>query len=250
VRPPPLTPGPPGPTLAAVSILGRPALTARRRQCLAALDAAVAAAGGPVHYSAVAGPLGISAWTAYDLLRELEREALVATSYAHRAGVAVGRTQVGFSPTAAGRAALGEPNTPAAEERALRRARAQFARLGALSGAAGLIERSGADLAGHLGFWLHQAELLPRRTRDSLGRLLRTAPEAATALSMFVAAVYGAAATESAEAADALAAEVGAFQRRLARTTAARRERLARSLATLLDPLAAADAAPTPEPGA
>jgi hypothetical protein len=217
-----------------VAILGRTTLTARRRQCLAALDAACAAAGGAVHYSAVAAPLGISPWTAYDLLRELERDGLVAASYTHRAGVAVGRTQVGFVPTEAGRCALGSPAFPLAEERALRRAWARFAGLGQLSGAIERATRS-VDLAGHLGFWLHQAELLPRRSRSGLRQLLRTAPEAATALSMFVAAVYGAVGSESAEAADALAAEVAAFQRRLARTTAARRERLARSLATILD---------------
>jgi hypothetical protein len=220
-----------------VTILGRSALTARRRQCLAALDAAVRAAGGAVHYSAVADPLGISAWTAYDLLRELERDGLAATSYAHRAGVAVGRTQVGFAPTAAGHAALGEPSAPPAEERALRRA------------ALAAVDSSlrGLDLTSQLGFWLSQAERLPGRTRAGLRQVLRTAPEAATALSMFVAGVYGAASAESAEVADALAAEVGAFQRRLARTTAARRERLARSLASLLDHLAApTDAAPQP----
>lgn len=234
-----------------MSILGRPSLTSRRRECLAALDVACAAAGGAVHYSAVAAPLGISAWTAYDLLRELERDGLVATSYAHRPGVAVGRTQVGFAPTAAGRAALGAPTAPLAEERALRRARAGFEGLGGLSGAIERASRS-VDLAGHLGFWLGQAERLPGRTRSGLRQLLRTAPEAATALSMFVAAVYGAIGSESAEAADALAAEVAAFQRRLARTTAARRERLARSLASLIEPMAAASDAvgPVPEPGA
>lgn len=216
------------------------------------LDGATAAAGGAVHYSAVAEPLGITAWTAYDLLRELERDGLVAASYTHRPGVAVGRTQVAYSPTEAGRLALGEPPHPLAEERALRRAQARFAGLGPLSGALSAIERTSRslDLTGHLGFWLHQAERLPRRTRAGLRQVLRTAPEAATALSMFVAGVYGAVGAESAEVADALAAEVGAFQRRLARTTAARRDRLARSLGTLLDHLAAAtpDAAAAPEP--
>ncbi|HXA28120.1 MAG TPA: hypothetical protein VN193_05175 [Candidatus Angelobacter sp.] len=230
-----------------MTILGRSALTARRRQCLAALDRAVRAAGGAVHYSAVADPLGISAWTAYDLLRELERDGLVATSYAHRAGVAVGRTQVGFAPTSAGRAALGEPAAPPAEERALRRAHASLAELGSVRAALAAVDRGsrGLDITSHLAFWLSQAERLPGRTRAGLRQVLRTAPEAATALSMFVAGVYGAASAESAEVADALAAEVGAFQRRLARTTAARRERLARSLASLLDHLAVStDAAP------
>ena len=222
-----------------MTILGRSALTARRRQCLEALDAAVRAAGGAVHYSAVAAPLGISAWTAYDLLRELERDGLAATSYAHRAGVAVGRTQVGFAPTPAGRTALGEPSAPAADERALRRAQVRLA--------SALSVPDALDLTGHLGFWLGQAERLPGRTRSGLRQVLRSAPEAATALSMFVAGVYGAVSAESGEVADALAAELGAFQRRLARTTAARRERLARSLASLLDhPAASPDAAPQP----
>ncbi len=235
-----------------MTILGRSALTARRRECLAALDAAVAAAGGAVHYSAVAEPLGISAWTAYDLLRELEREGLAATSYAHRAGVAVGRTQVGFAPTAAGRAALGGPTAPLAEERALRRAQASLARAGSVAGALAAVERSsrGVDLTGHLAFWLSQAERLPGRTRSGLRQVLRTAPEAATALSMFVAGVYGAVSAESAEVADALSAELGAFQRRLSRTTAARRERLARSLAALLDHHLAASPDAAPQPGA
>jgi len=236
-----------------VTILGRSALTSRRRQCLAALDAAVRAAGGAVHYSAVAEPLGISAWTAYDLLRELERDGLVATSYTHRPGVAVGRTQVGFTPTAAGRAALGEPSAPLAEERALRRAQASLARAGSVAGALAAVQRSSrsVDLVGHLAFWLSQAEHLPGRTRSGLRQVLRTAPtDAATALSMFVAGVYGAVSAESAEVADALAAELGAFQRRLSRTTAARRERLARSLAALLDHHIAAPADAAPQPGA
>ncbi len=232
-----------------MEILGRPNLTSRRRECLEALDAACAARGGAVHYSAVAAPLGISPWTAYDLLRELEHDGLVTASYAHRPGVAVGRSQVGFAPTAAGRAALGTAGTALAEERALRRARARLAGLGGLSAALERTSRS-VDLAGHLGFWLQQAERLPGRTRSGLRQLLRTAPEAATALSMFVAAVYGAVGSESAEAADALAGEVAAFQRRLARTTAARRERLARSLGTLLEALAPADAGTAPHPGA
>lgn len=235
-----------------MTILGRSPLTARRRECLAALDAAARAAGGAVHYSAVAEPLGISAWTAYDLLRELERDGLVATSYTHRAGVAVGRTQVGFTPTAAGRAALGEPTAPLAEERALRRAQAALARAGSVGAALAAVQRSsrGVDLVGHLAFWLSQAEHLPGRTRSGLRQVLRTAPEAATALSMFVAGVYGAVSAESAEVADALAAELGAFQRRLSRTTAARRERLARSLASLLDHHLAASPDAAPQPGA
>jgi hypothetical protein len=234
-------------------ILGRSGLTARRRQCLDALAAAVAAGGGPVHYSAVAVPLGISAWTAYDLLRELERDHLVAASYAHRPGVAVGRTQVAFAPTEAGRAALGTAGAVLPEDRALRRARARVAALVAHAGLGAAFPRGGSsraglpgldgrgqsqrgsDLAGQLGFWLHCAEQLPRRTRSGLHQLLGSAPEAATALTMFVSAVYGGLAQRGGEEVEELAAAVAEFQLRLARTTAARRERLARSLAAAVD---------------
>jgi len=221
-------------------ILGRSGLTVRRLECLDALAAAVAAGGGPVHYSAVATPLGISAWTAYDLLRELERDRLVAASYAHRPGVAVGRTQVAFAPTEAGWAALGTVGAVLPEDRALRRARARVAALVAHAGLGAAFPRRGRsprgpDLAGHLGFWLHCAEQLPRRTRSGLQQLLGSAPEAATALTMFVAAVYGGLAQRGGEEVEELAAAVADFQHRLARTTAGRRERLARSLAAAVD---------------
>jgi hypothetical protein len=220
-------------------------VTARRRECLAVLSSTADAAGAPVHYSAVAAPLGISAWTAYDLLRELKAAGLASARYAHRPGVAVGRTQVGFSPTEAGRELLrAETATEDAaplEERKLRRAMTLSA-----SGMAALPRT--ADLAGHLGFWLAQALGLPGRTRAGLRQLLGTAPEAATALSTFVAAVYGGVAARSAEPAEELTAAVSAFQQRLGRTTAARRERLARSLATLLDSVPAAAPAAVPAP--
>jgi hypothetical protein len=148
----------------------------------------------------------------------------------------VGRTQVAFAPTDAGLELLRQdaaaPNSAAPlEERRLRRA--------LMRSAAGTLQASApprtSDLAGHLGFWLAQAHGLPGRTRAGLRQLLATAPEAATALSTFVAAVYGNVAARSTEQAEELTAAVSAFQQRLGRTTAARRERLARSLAALLD---------------
>ena len=223
-----------------MTILGRSRLTSRRRECLAALARVTAASGGPVHYSAIAGPLRITAWTAYDLLGELERDGLVVRVRAHRPGAAVGRPQVTFAPTPAGRAALGD--APAPEVQALRRARDRVAALGpvAAAGAAAVGSHAG-DLSAHLGFWLHQADGLSARTRDSLRSLLRGAPEAGAGLAMFVGAVYGALAPASVgETADALSAQLTEFQARLARTTAARRDRLARSLQTLLERPAAA----------
>jgi DNA-binding Lrp family transcriptional regulator len=216
-------------------VLGYRRLTRRRRECLEALERIVTAAGAPAHYTAVAPALGISPWTAYDLLRELEHDGLVATTYAHRAGVAVGRPQVAFHPTAEGRRALGQRTSGGADERALRRARERVASLGQT-----LRPPRTLDVAGHLGFWLQQAETLPWRSRDSLVQLLRGAPEAATGLTTFVAAVYGGVTSRAGAEADDMLALVGAFQSRLARTTAARRERLVRSLLSILEPRAPA----------
>ena len=236
-------------------VLGRRGVTERRREYLAALAEAVEEAGGPVHYSAVASRLGSSAWTAYDLLRELEAAGLAAARYAHRPGVAVGRTQVAFAPTPQGlellshasppRSANGAPRgaaPPPLEERRLRRALARS------SGSPASGPPRSTDLAGHLGFWLAQAHALPGRTRSRLRQLLATAPEAATALSTFVAAVYGSVAARSTEQADELTVAVSAFQQRLGRTTAARRARLARSVAALLDAVPAAAPAPITAP--
>jgi DNA-binding Lrp family transcriptional regulator len=221
-----------------VDILGKNRLAARRRECLASLDAAAASRGGPVHYSAVAERLRISPWTAYDRLRVLEREGLVTAVHMHRPEASVGRAQVAFAPTDAGRALLG-PRHEAPEERALARARRH---LGVNA------TTLGTDLAAHLGFWLGQAEQLSTRSQAGLRQLLRSAPEAATALTTFVGAVYGAVAPQRAgEADDDLLAAVTAFQHRLARTTAARRERLAHALATLLEARPAGSARPAPD---
>ena len=208
----------------------------------------MATAGGAVHYSVVAGPLGISPWTAYDLLRELERGGLVSASYGHAPGVAVGRTRVAFLPTRAGYTVLGAP-AAYPEERALRRARGAFAQLGPVAAARQLAARGPRlDLAAHLGFWLEQADSLGDRTRDGLRQLVGGAPEAASALSAFVAGVYGAVSPRAVgDAGDALTAGLLAFQARLARTTSGRRERLARSVATLLDTLPPPGAAPLAE---
>jgi len=216
-------------------ILGPRRLTRRRRECLEVLERVVSSAGAPAHYSAIAPELGISPWTAYDLLRELERDGLVAATYAHRPGVAVGRPQVAFHPTADGHRALGQSSSAGAEERALRRARERVASVGQA-----LRPPRAPDVASQLGFWLQQAETLPWRTRDGLVQLLRGAPEAATGLTTFVAAVYGGVTSRAGAEADDLLAAVGAFQSRLARTTAARRERLVRSLLNLLEPRTAA----------
>ncbi len=92
-----------------------PTLTPRQRAFLAELHHLVQRYGRPVHYSEVAASLGVNRFSAYDMLKVLEGKGMVRSSYAlaSREG-GPGRTQVLFSPTRQGIAAL----TPSEERNA------------------------------------------------------------------------------------------------------------------------------------
>lgn len=77
------------------------ALTPRRRETLAELRLLTAQAGQAVHYSLLAARMRISAWTAYGLLRELERAGLVLRSYAREPSRRGGRSRILFLPAPA-----------------------------------------------------------------------------------------------------------------------------------------------------
>ncbi|MEW6423557.1 MAG: hypothetical protein AB1523_02255 [Bacillota bacterium] len=75
-------------------------LTRRRKEFLAKIMKIYARTGEPVHYATVAQSLGVSKWTAYDVLRELEKEGLLIMEYAiNREERFPGRSQVLFRPT-------------------------------------------------------------------------------------------------------------------------------------------------------
>ena len=76
-------------------------LTRRRREVLRRLVALSREAGGPVHYTALAERLGVSKWAAYEVLRALEAEGYVRSSYGGKRGRA-GRPEVLFEPTGRG----------------------------------------------------------------------------------------------------------------------------------------------------
>ena len=130
--------------------------------------------GGGVHYSEVAGQMRISAWTAYGLLRELERAGLAARSYAHPAETARrgGRSRILFTP-------LGGA-LPAAElvER-LRRAVERFAAITDEGAAARLylaeaLQGSGGDVSLHLGYWMGRLESAGRSASDAMRGVLES----------------------------------------------------------------------------
>jgi len=63
---------------------------------------------GPVHYSDVAERLGVNRFSAYDMLKVLEKKGLASSSYALAAGHSgPGRSMVVFSPTAQATLLLG-----------------------------------------------------------------------------------------------------------------------------------------------
>lgn len=73
-------------------------LSPRRRETLEELRRLSEQAGGAVHYTLVAARMRISAWTAYGLLRELERAGLVLRSYAREPRAGGGRSRILFLP--------------------------------------------------------------------------------------------------------------------------------------------------------
>ncbi len=76
-------------------------LTARQRAFLDKLLELYREHKGPVHYSDVADRLGVNRFSAYDMLKVLEKKGLASSSYALAAGHSgPGRTMVVFEPTA------------------------------------------------------------------------------------------------------------------------------------------------------
>jgi hypothetical protein len=134
-------------------------LTARRLEALEALQRQTAQAGEAVHYSLVAARMRISTWTAYGLLRELEKLGLVTRRAAppvpHSAG---GRSRVLFLP-------LATPAAPSSDVLA-GRLRAAFERFAPIrdEGAAAreFLADATADLGYQLGFWLSRLEAAGR----------------------------------------------------------------------------------------
>jgi len=76
-------------------------LTGRQREFLARLVSMCSRAKRPPHYSTLAQSLRVSKWSAYDMLRTLESNGLVARDYSKRNSE--GRSSIFFWPTKRGR---------------------------------------------------------------------------------------------------------------------------------------------------
>ncbi|MBE3555043.1 MAG: Lrp/AsnC family transcriptional regulator, partial [Thermicanus sp.] len=73
-------------------------LTERRKQFLQKLIDLYQMTNLPVHYETLAHALGVSKWTAYDMMRELEKQGYLSRDYALHPGE-IGRSQIVFQPT-------------------------------------------------------------------------------------------------------------------------------------------------------
>jgi hypothetical protein len=146
-------------------------LTPRRLEALATLQRLTDHAGSAVHYSVVAARMRISAWTAYDLLRELEKIGLVHRSTAlepiSRRG---GRSRVLFAPLA-----------PAAQGLALdavESLRSSFERFAPIADDVAAIRAylsdPAADLAFQFGFWLSRLEAAGRQAAEAARAVLES----------------------------------------------------------------------------
>src|SRR4051812_19689025 len=73
-------------------------LTKRRREFLDQIYRQYQTTKLPVHYSEVAEAIGVSKWTAYDVLKTLENQGLLKRTYSTNENE-TGRSLVVFSPT-------------------------------------------------------------------------------------------------------------------------------------------------------
>jgi hypothetical protein len=113
-----------------------PKLTPRQRAFLDKLLELYRERKAPVHYSDIAERLGVNRFSAYDMLKVLERKGLASSSYALRSAIAAaapgssgpGRSMVVFSPTAQAASLLGFRNEEDRLSEEWRKARARVLR--------------------------------------------------------------------------------------------------------------------------
>lgn len=87
-------------------------LTKRRLQFLQKLVDLYQKTNLPIHYEALAKAIGVSKWTAYDMLKEIEKLGFISRSYEVNSKE-TGRSQVVFIPTAQASALFDQPRSEA-----------------------------------------------------------------------------------------------------------------------------------------
>lgn len=184
--------------------MGKGGLTARRRQFLEKLVDLYRRTNLPVHYENVARALGVSKWTAYDMMRALEELGYLRRDYAVNRGEG-GRSLIVFSPTpeaeklfAATRRRPPEPEEWDAVGEQMHQLLVQLRGMRPGEAVEGLLRRlphleSRVSFCAHvLGVLIVYVRQLGERTRLLVERLVAAAaPEAERRLSIFVGVVTG-----------------------------------------------------------
>jgi hypothetical protein len=149
-------------------------LTPRRLETLATLRRLTEEAGSAVHYSLVGARMRISAWTAYDLLLELEKLGLVVRRYVQDgAPTHGGRSRILFAPSAEAATSGGGFAASLA---------AAFERFSGIrdeaAAARAYLAGSSSDLALGMGFWLSRLRAAGRQGGEAARMVLEggTAP--------------------------------------------------------------------------
>ena len=143
-------------------------LTPRRLEALEVLSRLTEEAGSHVHYSLVGARMRISAWTAYDLLRELEKLGLVARRYVQGEAPAVkGRSRILFAPVT-----LHVTDEAADSPSGLGSAYLRFAAMDEAAAARAYLADAGREVGVEMGYWLSRLGAAGRQGSDAARSVL------------------------------------------------------------------------------
>lgn len=178
-------------------------LTERRKQFLRSLMDLYHRTHLPVHYETLARRIGVSKWTAYDMLKQLEKLGFLTRDYAVRPGE-MGRSQIVFVPTKQAEAlfsrlqsaAESEDDLVAVKEKVLQRLRElkDLSPAKAIQKIMGEIRKMEAGVlfcAYLIGLLLICLQTLGEGTAGHVTSLLQHAPGREMRLTMFVGMVTG-----------------------------------------------------------
>lgn len=210
-------------------------LTKRRRQFLRQLVDLYRVTKLPIHYETLARAVGVSKWTAYDMLKAIEQMGLLIRSYGPNRGEG-GRSQVLFTPTADAEALLreedGEPAGSPEEWQATKAAVLKL--LGSVRGGGigDALQRLTADMkrmkrmkrsrefcAYSMGILLAHLRRAGGRTEEFVRQMVQRAPTGEMGITMFAGAVLGAACQTMAETGAELAELTGQYLKSVAGLT-------------------------------
>ncbi|WP_460039679.1 LexA family protein [Thermaerobacter litoralis] len=184
--------------------MGKAGLTGRRKQFLEKLVDLYRRTNLPVHYESVARALGVSKWTAYDMLKTLEQMGYLRRDYALQRGEG-GRSLIVFSPTPEAErllaATVRRPSEPDEWDLVRDQVGELISRLKEMrpgEAVEALLQKlprleSRVGFCAHLlGLFIVYARQLGERTRRLVTRLVTAAaPDAEKRLSIFIGVVTG-----------------------------------------------------------